>query len=162
MSDLIIIRGPLGVGKTTIAKQLADDLSAKYFSIDDLMDEHDLDKEEHDIPVDNYLQGNKILLPQLQAVLKDGKSVVLDGNFYFQEAVDDLENSLSMKAKIFTLVAPLEVCLARDAARTNSLGQMATRAVYNLTMAVKMGVEIKANEKDIEEILTEIKQYLKK
>jgi len=34
MSYLVIIRGPLGVGKTTIAKKLTVRLEGKYFSVD--------------------------------------------------------------------------------------------------------------------------------
>jgi shikimate kinase len=34
MEYFVIIRGPLGVGKTTIAKRLAKQLNAKYISID--------------------------------------------------------------------------------------------------------------------------------
>ena len=43
MEYCIIIRGPAGVGKTTIAKELARNLDADYFSFDEIMEENKLD-----------------------------------------------------------------------------------------------------------------------
>ena len=42
MSNCIVIRGPLGVGKTTVARALAEQLSALYISIDQVLEDHDL------------------------------------------------------------------------------------------------------------------------
>ncbi len=39
MSFYVIIRGPLGCGKSTISKELAKKLKAKYFSVDDLVEQ---------------------------------------------------------------------------------------------------------------------------
>lgn len=160
MADVIIIRGPLGVGKTTVATQLAEDLSAKYFSIDQILADHKLDEAYDNIPIDNFLEVNKILEPKIKKALQQGLSVVLDGNFYYQGAIDDLQERLGQAPKIFYLTCPLEVCVARDAARGNSLGQMACRAVFNLVSQVKTGYQIKANENDKESILQEIKKNL--
>ena len=37
MNKVIIIRGPLGSGKTTIAKEVARKLNAEYISIDSIV-----------------------------------------------------------------------------------------------------------------------------
>jgi len=51
MSYFIIIRGPAGVGKTTIAKKLAARLGETYISFDKIMREKGLDKiEGHENP----------------------------------------------------------------------------------------------------------------
>jgi len=44
MSYYIIIRGPLAVGKSTIAKKLAEILKADYVPFDDLLHEYGLDR----------------------------------------------------------------------------------------------------------------------
>lgn len=160
MIEIIIIRGPLGVGKTTIARGLAEALSAEYISIDTILAENKLDQGE-DIPLKNFLKANEILIPKIKVAHKNKKSVVIDGNFYFKETIEDLENKLNLPLKIFYLTAPLDICLARDAAREDSLGQLATRAVYNLVSRVDIGTKIKANEKNTEEIIEDIKKYLK-
>ncbi|MDD4111129.1 MAG: (d)CMP kinase [Clostridia bacterium] len=42
MSYYIIIRGPAGVGKTTIAKNLQDKLGADYISFDEILEKYKL------------------------------------------------------------------------------------------------------------------------
>ncbi len=42
MSFYIIIRGPLGCGKSTIAKALSKKLNAKYFAIDKILEENNV------------------------------------------------------------------------------------------------------------------------
>ena len=43
MSKVIIIRGPLGVGKTTVAKELSSRLDAVNLSVDNILDKEELD-----------------------------------------------------------------------------------------------------------------------
>ena len=54
----IIIRGPLGIGKTTIAKALTERLDGYYVSIDGVLDEHGLDQtDEPCIPARNFVKS---------------------------------------------------------------------------------------------------------
>ena len=46
MSYFIIIRGPLGIGKSTIAKALAEILKAEYIAIDKVLEENGLDRKD--------------------------------------------------------------------------------------------------------------------
>lgn len=160
MPEIIIIRGPLGIGKTTVAKELAKELSAEYFSIDNILDKNNLDKAQGNIPVGNFLKANKILIPQIQDATKQNRTSIIEGNFYYKEIIENLNKELSIEPKIFTLTAPLNICLARDAARQNSYGQLAVRAIYELVASLDYGLEIKANEKNVEEIIIEIKKHL--
>ena len=43
MKKVIIIRGPLGSGKTTISKLIADKINANYYSIDNVLERYNLD-----------------------------------------------------------------------------------------------------------------------
>ena len=42
MTFFVIIRGPLGCGKTTISKLVAQKLKGKYISVDEVLEKHDL------------------------------------------------------------------------------------------------------------------------
>jgi len=79
MKKLIIIRGPLGVGKTTISKILAKNIHAEYISVDKFLKDHS---------VESTLNSNKII----SNIVKDSNnSFVIDGCFYYQEQIDDLK-----------------------------------------------------------------------
>jgi len=93
MSYYVIIRGPLGVGKSTIASNLAKILDAEHVSMDDLLNKHGLDKvleKEGCIPAKNYIKANEIILPTAIKKLEEGKNVIFDGCFYHKEQIDHL------------------------------------------------------------------------
>ena len=61
MSYFVIIRGPLGIGKSTIAKKLTKILKAKYISMDDLCDKNPVtDKPDKNGMMDirNFIRAN--------------------------------------------------------------------------------------------------------
>ena len=73
MSYCIIIRGPLGVGKTTVGQALEKRLDANYISIDGVMETNDLDKvEDENIPVRNFILATELTLTQVQTALSAG------------------------------------------------------------------------------------------
>ena len=94
MSYVVIIRGPIGVGKSTVSMGLAKILGADYIAVDRILSEAGLDQVEGDIPAMNFLEANKILITRIERILKSGKPVVLDGNFYYKEVLEDLERLL--------------------------------------------------------------------
>ena len=92
MMYYIIIRGPLGCGKSTIAEKLSKILNAKYFAVDRILDKHDLtkDKEAGYISQKSFIKANKIIAQEAKRILDSGKSVVFDGNFYWKSQIEDL------------------------------------------------------------------------
>lgn len=159
MEILIIIRGPLGVGKSTVAKELAAKLSGEHISIDRVLEELELDKsEEEGIPLRNFLAANHHVLPFVKKNI--GRSpVIIDGNFYHAEQIHDLVKQVST-SHIFTLMAPLEVCIERDKARGRSYGEDATRAVFSLVSRVKIGTVIDITQKTPLEVVAEIEAVM--
>lgn len=154
MNYLIIIRGPLGIGKTTIAKKIAELLNADYISVDEILSANNLDiidKKINCISESNFLKANDIILSKI----KD-KSIIVDGNFYYQNQIEDLIKKNSLKSYIFTLTAPLEICLKRDLERKNSYGKEATIAVYNLVLKLNYGEIIDTTNLTIEETVKNI------
>ena len=135
MSYYIIIRGPLGCGKSTIAEKLAQKLGAEYVGVDEVLEKHGLDKVPPDapcIPAENFIKANEIGIPTAKEKLSGGKVVIFDGNFYHKEAIEHLVNNLPFSHYVFTLKAPLEICIERDRQRAKTYGEDAAKAVFGL------------------------------
>lgn len=161
MNYLIIIRGALGVGKTIIAKKLAEILPAEYISVDLVLRGIGLHKVEGEcIPLKNYLEADKKIIPLAKEYLNNGKNVVIEGCFYFKEQIKDLLGNLGNAHFKFTLKAPLEVCAQRDKQRKKSYGQEAAAAVLNLVNKFDYGITINTENKTINDVINEIKGYL--
>ena len=163
MSFYIIIRGPLGIGKSTISKELARRLKAEYISIDTILEELDLDHIDEGlgcIAPENFLRVNQHILPKIRQSLERGP-VVIDGNFYHREQIQDLEENLKNTHYVFTLKAPLSVCIQRDSQRPKSYGKGAATAVHNLVSKFDSGTRINTEDKTAEEIVNEILSYIK-
>ena len=163
MSFYIIIRGPLGCGKSTIAEKLSKILNAKYFAVDRVLDEHNLtnDKEAGYISQRSFIKANEIIAPEAKRILDSGKPVVFDGNFYWKSQIDDLIKRLDFPHHVFTLKAPLEVCIARDEERGKTHGADAARAVYKKSTEFDYGNVIDIN-RPLDECVKDILAYLPK
>ncbi|PIN81684.1 hypothetical protein COV11_01420 [Candidatus Woesearchaeota archaeon CG10_big_fil_rev_8_21_14_0_10_30_7] len=161
MTFYLIIRGPLGVGKSTISKQLAKDLGAEYISIDKILSEHDLAHSDGKcIPEKNFIKANELVLSKVKNFLNKGIPVIFDGNFYHYESINHLIENLEGQHYVFTLDAPLDVCIARDKERGETHGAVAATAVHNLVSEVRYGQTIETENKTINEIVAEIKKFL--
>ena len=115
MKKLIIIRGPLGVGKTTVSKVLAQNLHLEYLSLDQIVDDNKLVPPDADgIPLETYLIANQIII---DLTTKSESSFIIDGCFYYQEQIDDLIKKFYGNVEIFTLISHVEKCIERDSKR---------------------------------------------
>ena len=158
-----MIRGPLGVGKSTIAKKLTKILHAEYISIDSILDKYGLAKVDSDYTPKDFIKANGCILPEAKNKLKQGKIVIFDGNFYFREQIEHLVKKLkNYKFYIFTLKAPLKVCIERDRKRKLSYGKEATEAIHNLVSRFNYGTLIDTSGKNIDQTIKEILSYLPK
>ena len=147
MSFYVIIRGPLGCGKSTISARLSKILKAEHISVDRTLDEHNLTKDVEDgfISERSFLKANEIIAPKARSFLEKGVPVVFDGNFYRKSQVDDLIKRLDFRYYIFTLKAPLGVCIERDSKRTKIHGEDAVLAVYRKAVEFDYGIVIDVN-----------------
>jgi shikimate kinase len=160
-SFYIIIRGPLGIGKTTISKKLAELLNAKYFSFDKILKENGLDKVDDNFTPQDFVKANKIVLPDIKKTLEDGQIVILDGCFYFKEQITHLEKNIDSPLYIFTLKAPLKTCIDRDSKRKKVYGKIAAKEVYELVSKVKIGKIVNTKNKTIQEVIGKIITLIK-
>ncbi len=152
MKKIIVIRGPLGVGKTTISKLLAEKLQAEYLSVDEILHKSDLDGPD-EISVENFLKANEIIF---KLVNNSEKIFIIDGNFYYQEQIDDLKQKFTDQIIFFTIISPVEKCLERDTGREKSLGEASTRFIYEITTKITEGFEIDNSDLTAEETVEKI------
>ncbi|MGD0249564.1 MAG: AAA family ATPase [Thermoplasmata archaeon] len=157
MVYFVIIRGPLGVGKTTVSERLAKEIGAEYLSIDRILDDHGLWEEGL---LSEFLQANAIAVERGERSLARGVPVVFDGNFYWKSQIEDLIGRLPYRHFEFTLRAPLELCIERDGYRGVPHGPEAAREVYAKSTAFDWGVEIDAT-RPLETIVGEIRSQLR-
>ncbi|MFA4818212.1 MAG: AAA family ATPase [Parcubacteria group bacterium] len=145
MSYYIIIRGPLGSGKSTIAGELARILDAKHVHMDMVLEQNGLDKMPPEAPcisAENFIKANEIVLPEVKDLLKNGKIVIFDACFYHKEVIEHLIQNLAFPHYVFTLKAPLELCIKRDSERTKTHGEGAACAVHSLVSQFDYGINI--------------------
>jgi len=148
----VIIRGPLGVGKTTVALRLAKELGAEYISIDQILDDEGLWDEGK---LSEFLNANRFAAGRAANHLANGTPVIFDGNFYWREQIDDLIGRLPYRNYVFTLDAPLSVCVERDAGRSAPHGSEAARQVYEKTNRFAHGIGLDAT-RSVERMVGEI------
>ena len=141
MSYYVIIRGPLGVGKTTISNALAKSIGAEVISIDQIAD-----KEWDGGSVRLYVRTNGIAARRARRALAEGTPVVFDGCFYWKTQIEDLERRLRFPHEVFTLKAPLSVCVERDSHRKLVFGADATGQVYRKVTRFESGVSVDATQ----------------
>ncbi len=163
MTFFVIIRGPLGCGKTTISKLVAQKLKGKYISVDEVLEKHDLiqDWEDGYIAQKSFQKVNDFIVPKAKKDLEKGTPVIFDGNFYWKSQIEYLIGKLDPPHYVFTLQAPLKVCLERDQNRPKTLGADATKAVYKKSTEFDAGEVIDVT-KPVNEIVEDIVKVINK
>ncbi|MFA6255239.1 MAG: ATP-binding protein [Patescibacteria group bacterium] len=163
MSFYIIIRGPLGCGKSTISEKLSKILNAEYFAVDRVLDEYDLTKDKEDgyISQKSFIKANEIITQRAEKILANNRSVIFDGNFYWKSQVDDLIKRLGFPHYVFTLKAPLEICIERDSKRDKIHGSDAAEAVYKKSTEFDYGIVVDIS-KSLDEAARKIISHLPK
>ncbi len=161
MSYYILIRGPLGCGKSTISEEVSKRINGRHFAIDRVLDNNDLldDKEEGYISQKSFKKANEIASVDAYHLIKNGTPVVFDGNFYWKSQVDDLIERLNFPHYVFTLKAPLDVCIERDANRDKTHGKIAAMVVHKKSTEFDYGILIDVT-KPLQVCLDEIISYL--
>ena len=136
----MIVRGPLGAGKTTVARALAARLDARLVSVDPILDRWRWDGGSERL----FLRANRLVLERAASSLRRGRPVVIEGNFYWRRVLDDLLERLPVRATIVRLDLPVATCAARDRQRRRPHGAEAAAAVYAKVARVRRGIRIDA------------------
>ncbi len=163
MGYFIIIRGPAGIGKSTIAKKLAKVLNAHHFSFDEILENNKLDSIKGDgISAENFVKANKLILPKAKEMIKNDKIIIFDGCFYRKKQLDHLKKNLAYKHYVFSLKAPLKECFARNKTRKKPMAKKEIENVYTLVSKLKEGINIETTNKSISNVTKEVLKHLPK
>jgi len=157
-NKLIIIRGPLGIGKSTISKIISERINAKYLSLDKILDENNLIPEGEGIPLESFLNANKLILKEVT----QNNLTIIDGCFYYKEQIEDLENSLKHNLIILSLTCSVEKCIERDSKREKVYGEDSARFVYMVTEKIKAGYYINTENLTTEETIEKALYFINK
>ena len=156
MTYYVVVRGPLGVGKSTVSRRLANIIGADHILIDRILEERGLEEWDEDrTSLRSFLRANTFAIARAHEGLKRVRPTVFDGCFYWNEQLDDLTQRLDFPHYGFTLEAPLSVCVARDRTRPlpkkgdepragDQLGAEACEAVYGLVTQIRYGTPVDA------------------
>jgi len=140
LSFFVIIRGPLGAGKTTLAHSLAEEVGAEVVSIDPILEAWEWDGGSESL----FLKANIVAVQQGREVIGRGIPVIFDGNFYWRSAIEGLVDRLPFDHRVFTLKVPLQVCIERDRGRSISYGEKGVREVFEKATRFDYGITVDA------------------
>ena len=138
MTSFLIIRGPLGAGKTTIARAVALALAGETIAIDPILERWEWDGGSESL----FLKANQVAAEQALPLLERRVPVVFVGNFYWKSAIEDLQGRLPFPNTVFTLKVPLELCVERDRGRELSYGEENTREVFEKVTRFEAGTTV--------------------
>jgi thymidylate kinase len=151
----LIIRGPLGSGKSTIAEELARAIRGKVVHLDGLAD-----KNWDGGSARMFLRGNVALERRARPLLVNGIPVIFDGCFYWKSQIRDLEARLPFPHETFTLKVPLSVCIDRDQRRSlTPSGPVQAGIVFRRVNRFEWGFPIDAT-RPLSRVVKAIRQHL--
>lgn len=157
MSFYIIIRGPAGIGKTTVAKLLARRLHAFCISFDDIRTRHGIGLSEK-----QRIKANEVAIPIAKKKMLHGIPVIFDGVFYHSSQLKHLQKNLPYPGFVFSLSGSVNDVVARDTKRRGKakLGRSKISNFYPVVAKFKPGTIIYTSGKTPKEIAEELLRKL--
>ena len=161
---IIVIRGPSGVGKTSVALRLSDYIHAEYFSFDEVMKLHELDADvEGIIPIANFIKANEIIFSEIKTTAAD--VCILDCSLYHKEHLEDIQKRADescITMSVFTMDASLVVCQKRNSTSRTAKPNEKIEKIHSAVHALITGIVVPTRDKTVRDIVGEIARlYLK-
>ena len=164
---VIIIRGPPGVGKSTVAKALRDNIkTAVCFDVDALCESFG----EHPKKQSARFLAHEIIQYISRKFYTSGYDIIIERFFLEQADIDNINNLFSKTQYAFftfTLCASLNSLINNDSKRSGkqNLGQDVIKLLYSrfINSNVKNpGIIIQTDNKSVDMIVEEIGVHLNK
>lgn len=117
MTNLIILCGAPGSGKSTLSKKLAQEQTLTRLSMDEL----------------KFLLHSE-LLPLVTKSLQSGKNVIVDALYTklkWREAILEATKDFQCKRTLIFVNTPLDECIRRNKGRENALPDFVIEDIYN-------------------------------
>lgn len=150
---VVVIRGPMASGKSTIAHALAGRIGGVVVSIDRILEERGLEEWEEGrrpgtrhITERAFLRANDWVVDEADRHRAEGRSSIIDGNFYWRSVLEDLLERILVRREVFTLTLPLSVCVERNARRVRPIGDASdVQMVYDKVTEFEAGRPVDAS-----------------
>lgn len=158
----IIIRGPAGVGKTTLAKKLiayfnSHKISAKYFSPGLMRKKHNLG-----FSMKEKLKADNFLISEARDIIEKGHVAIFDEVYYYPQQMLNFRNKLGSPIVIH-LKAPIGALLERNSKRTGKkkLSEKRMRDVYGLDRRFRNGNVINTHKRNKNQVFRGVVRVIK-
>ena len=117
MTNLIILCGAPGSGKSTLSKKLAEEQNLTRLSMDELK---------------FFLHSD--LLPLVTESLESNKDIIVDALYTklkWRKAILEATEKFDCKRTLIYVTTPLDECISRNVGRENSLPDFVIEDIYN-------------------------------
>jgi len=163
-SYFLIVRGPAGVGKSTISKLVSEKINAKVYHYDRIMKGfgYNYIPGEKWVPLHKFISADKKMIPKFVNLLEKESNLILEGNFYHVEQINNLVSKINFLSVVVTLKGSLETCIKRNKDRGEKMAREVIEEVYSIMPEFKEGIHIDTDDKDVEKIVDEIMNHLDK
>lgn len=156
MTKAILLRGPAGVGKSTIGKQLQEQLSGNWANLDVDLFKHMISKESSLFRSDT---AHDVTLYFLEKLLQSDVSVVIEEifkePFYYQTL--KLFEKYNCEVLTVFLTAPADTVVQRDKERAKHKGEDTIRMLHNEISPLSEKLIIDTSRNTTQETVDQIK-----
>ncbi len=94
--------------------------------------------------------------------MNKNKIVIFDGNFYWKSQIEDLVQRLDYPHYVFTLKAPVDVCIERDKMRGETHGAITAQVIHKKVSTFDYGSIIDTEKQTVVQIVDKIFEILKR
>lgn len=141
MRTIHMLKGLPASGKTTLALEMAKEEKLKRVSKDDLRAM--LHGGKYSLETEMFVLDVRNVIAKL--AIEKGFDIVIDDtnlNPVHEEQLGFLADSLGARLDVINVNTPLDVCILRDKARPNSVGEAVIRGMYEKYITGKQGSDV--------------------
>ena len=159
MTKTILLRGPAGVGKSTIGKQLQEQLSGNWANLDIDLFKHMISKDSSAFRSDT---AHDVALYFIEKLLQSSVNIIAEEIFkepFYKQTLELFEKYDYQILTVF-LTAPVDTVVQRDAGRAKNKGEDIIKGLHSEIVSLNEKLVIDTSQNTIQEIADQIKAEL--